>query len=403
MVEDVLDLKGVEAQLEATHTTLEQHIEKANAELAENKNVSTETKNAVAKLSETATDLADRLAELEQKNAKRIEEGKEEFKSAGQTMVDSEEFANLKSSGPNGPFQKAKLEVKATVVNDYTGGMSQPLVAGDRLNMVWREPDRPLRIRDVLRQSRTDSNTIFFTKEDTFTNAAAHQTAGSPTVQTDETALAESSLTFTSATETVRTIGHFIPVSLQALEDSSFIKSQIDGRLMYGLKLKEETELLNGSGTVGTITGINNAATAYAQADSPESYTTNIDFIRDAIRQLEVANYWGDHVIVMNPKDWSDIELAKDSQGRYLFSNPQALAPARLWAKRVVVSNSQTAGTCVVFNPAVYEIFDRHNAELAVSYENSTNFQDLAATIRCYERLAFVNYSTAGAVKVTFA
>jgi len=49
----------------------------------------------------------------------------------------------------------------------------------------------------------------------------------------------------------------------------------------------------------------------------------------------------------------------------------------------------------------VYEIFDRHNAEVAIAYENSTDFQNLAATIRCYERLAFVNYSTSGCIKLT--
>jgi len=68
---------------------------------------------------------------------------------------------------------------------------------------------------------------------------------------------------------------------------------------------------------------------------------------------------------------------------------------------RVVISNSQTAGTWCMFDPQVYQIFDREDASVAVAYENGTDFINLAATIRCYERFAFVNYSTSGCVKGT--
>jgi len=174
MVEEVLNLKSLEAQASATHEALEGFIEKANKELSETKSVSTDTKNALDKLAEKSADIGARLAEMEQKQATRVEESKEEFKTAGQMLVESEQFKNFREGGPQGQYQKAKVEVKTTVVNDYTGGMAQPLVAGQRLNMVWREPDRPLRIRDVLPQSRTDSNTIFYTKQSSFTNNAGY-------------------------------------------------------------------------------------------------------------------------------------------------------------------------------------------------------------------------------------
>jgi HK97 family phage major capsid protein len=382
MVSDVLDLKAVEAEMLKTHETLEAWA-------------SQESKNAIDKLAEKAEELGDKIADLEQKQAARFED-KPGFKSPGEQLVESESFKSMVAKQDG----KASVEIKTTITNDYTGGMAQPLVAGDRLNVVWHEPNRPLRIRDVLPAGRTSSNIVWFSKENAFTNNAAHQTAGSPLVQTDETALSESAITFTSDSEYVKTIGHFIPVSLQALNDSDFLASYVNNRLMYGLRLKEETELLNGTGGQGTITGINQGATAYAQADSPNTYSRAVDYIRDARRQCEQSNYQPS-IVVLNPKNWSDIELTQETAGMYVWGSPASLLPPRIWGMSVVVSNSQTAGTFTVFDPMTYQIFDREDARIDVAYENSTDFQNLAATIRCYERLAFVCYSTSGTIKGT--
>lgn len=397
-VQDVIDIKSVEAQMLATHNALEGFIQKSTGEIEVAKSVSAETKNAVDKLAEKAVEIGDRLADLEQKQAARFE-APTHNKSIGEQVVESDKFKQLLQVKQG----KARIEIKTAIVNDYTGGLEQPLTPGTRLQSVWHEPNRPLKIRDVLPTGRTDSDVVWFPKENVFTNNAAHQVAGSPTVQTDGTTLSESAITFTSDSEYVKTIGHFIPVSLQALTDSKFLASYINNRLMYGLKLKEETELLTGTGATGSITGINASSTAYAQADSPNAYSTQLDFIRDAKRQAQQANY-EPTVVVLNTKDWSDIELSKpvSGDGHYMIANPFVALTAPLWGMRVVVSNSQTAGTFTVFDPMVFQIFDREDASVEVAYEDSTNFQKLLATVRAYERLAFVNYSTAGCIKGTF-
>lgn len=395
-VQDVLDLKNVEAQMLATHETLEKWMQKSAGEIEVAQSVSNETKSAVDKLAEKAEALGDKIAELEQKQADRFDD-KPQVKTVGEALVESDEF----KSWLNRKNGKERIEFKTLIGNDYTAGMAQPLVEGDRLSVVWHEPNRVLRIRDVLPAGRTSSDIVWFTKENAFTNNAGHQVAGSPLVQTDGTALSESAITFTSDSEYVKTIGHFIPVSLQALSDSAFLASYVNNRLMYGLKLKEETEFLNGTGGQGSITGINQGATAYAQADSPNVYDQDIEYIRDMKRQAEQSNYMPD-VVVLNPKNWSDIELRREtSNGQFILANPHGMIESRLWGMRVVVSNSQTAGTVTVFDSNTYQIFDREDAAVEVSYEDSTNFQKLQATIRCYERVAFVCYSTSGTIKTT--
>ena len=219
-VEGVLELKAVEAQMLETHTALEGFIEKANEETKAAGEVATETKNAIDKMSEKATELGDRIAELEQSQTKHFE-GEPEEKSAGQLLIESEDYKRFEEKGFYGSVQ---IEYKTAIVNAVPS-LTQPLTPGHRLERVIKEPDRALRMRDILPVGTTDSNIVWFPKEDTFTNAAAVVVSGSPSIVAENVTKPESALTFTSDSEEVKTIAHFIPVSKQALDDSSFLQN----------------------------------------------------------------------------------------------------------------------------------------------------------------------------------
>jgi HK97 family phage major capsid protein len=393
-VEKVLDLKAVEAQMMSTHSALESFIKKAEGEQAVARTSSAETKAAIDKLSEKAIQLGDKIADLEQKSVQHFEAA-EEVKSAGQLLTETDDFKAFVQRGRG----SAQIEIKTAIVN-ATPSMSAPLVVGHRLNTVVKEPDRALRVRDVLPVGQTDSNIVFYPKENTFTNNAAVVVGGSPTVSAENVTKPESALTFTSGSAEVKTIAHFIPVSKQALSDSAFLRSYIDTRLFYGLKLKEDTELLTGAGTLGTITGLYTARTAYTSS-SPITYSTKLDVLRNAKAQAHVANYEPD-VVFLNPADWAAIELAKETGGLYIFSHPQGVIDQRIWGMRVVVTNSMTAGTFLVAASASAQIWDRESATVAISYEDSTNFQKNMATILCEERLAFTIYNAGGLIGGSF-
>lgn len=392
---DILELKAIEKTLLDSHTKLEGFIAKSNEELKNIGSVQAETKSAINNLSAESIKLADRVAAMEQKLTAGADEGKAEL-SLGEQFAKSEQFAAL----AEGRQSRARLNIKTAIINTQPASTSQPLVQGDRLAGIVTGANRILHMRDILPIGRTNSNLIEFAKENVFTNNAGPTVSGSPE-QVENVTKPESAITFTLATEPVRTLAHFIPASTQVLSDSPMLESYINGRLMYGLKLKEDTQILLGTGINGQLQGLYTNRTAYSKT-SPLSYTTKLDVLRDAIYQVQNSEYMPT-AIILNPKEWRDIELAKDSQLRYLWANPQSAASPSLWGLPVVVTNSLTAGTFLVgaFNMAA-QLWDRQDAVVEMSLEDSTNFQKNMVTIRAEERLAVTIYRAAAMVGGSF-
>jgi HK97 family phage major capsid protein len=130
----------------------------------------------------------------------------------------------------------------------------------------------------------------------------------------------ESNITFTLTSAPVVTIAHWLAASRQILSDAPALAGYIDSRLTYGLKYLEQEEILNGDGTGGHLGGLMTNATAYAGSGAV-SADSKIDTLSRAIAQLATADYQAT-AIVINPIDWMQLRLIKDSQGRYVFGNP---------------------------------------------------------------------------------
>ena len=312
----------------------------------------------------------------------------------GAEFIKSGQFKDVQE----GRSGRARLEVKAAIIN--ATGASQPLVPADRLAGFNTTPNRNLTIRDVLPSSNTSSNLVEFVRENVFTNNAGPQVSGSPEAFENVTK-PESGITFTLVSEAVQTLAHFIPASKQVIEDSASLQSFINGRLMYGLKLKEETQLLLGTGSNGELNGIHTQATAYT-VQSPE-LTNQIDIIREMIKQANVSEYQPD-AIILNPAQWYNIDVKKvgTSDDRYIVGNPREMSMPRLWGLPVIVTNSLTAGQVVVGSFGLgAEIKDRAAASVELSLEDSTNFQKNMVTIRAEERIAVCVYRTEAFIKAT--
>ena len=353
--------------------------------------ISTETRGKIDTLKGDYDAMYERVQELEQKGASVEDSATEE--SVAKQFMDSEVFKSLQEGRTS--RARVNIDLKTAIIN--ATGQNQPLVQSDRSDGIWTTPNRNLRIRDILPSSATNSNLVEFTREASFTNAAAPTVAGSPEAYENVTK-PESAMTFSLVTAPVITLAHFIPASKQVLDDAASLESHINGRLMYGLKLKEETQLLTGTGANHQLNGIITQATTWSN-ESPE-ITNEIDILRSAIKQLQVGEYNQPDFIVLNPQDWFDMEIRKvgSSDDRYVIGDPNSLRGPSLWGMPVVVTNSVAAGTFLVGDSRVCEIKDRQQAAVEMSFEDSDNFQKNMVTIRAEERLTLCVYRTEGLV-----
>lgn len=290
----------------------------------------------------------------------------------GQIVAESQEFANFSGHG--------KFNVKINTALTSLVGSAGTLIEPQRLPMIPGTMQR-LTIRDLLTWGRTTSNSLEYVRESGFTNNA-DVVSENPAAKKPE-----SSITFELDSAPVATIAHILYASKQVLDDAAMLASYVDGRLRYGLKLKEEAQLLNGSGVSLNITGLMTAATSYSNPGVTVAFETAIDRLRLALLQVTLAEYEADG-IVLSPIDWCAIELTKKTDNGYLFTSPTGMVTPGLWGRPVVASQSITAGDFLVgaFAQAA-QGWDREDINVVVSTENVDNFEKNMVTMRCEERI----------------
>lgn len=337
-----------------------------------------------------------RLDDIEQKMSRRGTQSTQE-KSAVEQLMETESFKEFVQNPRAGKSVQIAVKAAATITSATTNaaGSAGVLVPEQRLPGIIATPDQRLTMRDLIAKGITSSNAITYIKETGFTNGAAYQA-------NEGDKKAQSDVKFEEVSLGVKTIAHYMKASRQILDDAAMLQSYIDGRLMYGLKLFEDRQLLNGTGSSGTLHGILPQATAFADPTAKTEYTI-IDQLRLAQLQVLLAEYPASGY-VLNPIDWTKIELEKDGIGRHIIGNPQGTAQPTLWGLPVVQTQAIAVGTFLTgaFSLGA-QVFDRQSATLAIATENEDDFVRNLVTILCEERLALAVYRPEAFVKGTLA
>ena len=391
------EYKQVNIQLKDISDKLKAQAEAAEKESKRRDELSTETREKVdAALTEQnelkamQRDLEQKLAELETNGSR----GGHEVKSLGQIVAESDEYQNNDRRSMRLTIEQGRLHGALTSDSSSAGDLIEPT----RVPGVVGTPRRRLTIRDLLSWGRTESNAIEFVRERGFTNNAApvseNPTSGKPT----------SELTFEGDSEKVATVAHLIHASEQVLSDANMLMAYIDNRLRYGLKLKEELQLLKGSGTGLDINGLYTQATNYNAAlhGLTVQAETRVDRLRLAMLQAALAEYDADG-IVLSQVDWAAIELLKDKNDNYLWATPSGRVGPGLWGLPVVATNSMTSGEYMI---GAFQMgaqgWDRQDAIVEVFRQNKDNVEKNMVTIRCEERLALTVFRPESFIKGTF-
>ena len=336
-----------------------------------------------------------RLDEVEQKVARRGVEQNGPPQSPGYQFIENDEVKAFCANPSSG--KRVGVEVKAVISGDVADatGAAGDLVVPQRGGLI-APPERRMTVRDLLTPGRTSSSSIQYPLETLFTNAA---------VTVAETGLVtkpQSDLKFDIRTAAVTTIAHWVLATRQILDDAPMLQSYIDGRLRYGLLYAEELQLLHGDGVGTNLHGIYTQAPLMTDPGAVAN-ATKLDVLRMGMLQSSLAEYPATGIVV-HPTDWASIELTKDTTGRYIIGDPKAEAPARVWGLPVVATQAMLLDKFLVgaFKMGA-QIFDRQDARVELSTEDSDNFRKNLVTILAEERLALAVYRPAAFVKGDFS
>lgn len=312
--------------------------------------------------------------------------------SVGQSFIDSDEYKSL-DGGRNGYTMNVPYNVKGDL-----GGMWQrkdvyttlpsgtPAQFGTpQRDAIVERAHRVMRVRDLFNVQQTNTNLIEYFRVTGFTNNAAttSERSGSP-----ETfgSYPQSTLTIAGAQAPVRNIGHYEVAHRNVLDDEPAMRGIIDNELLYGLRLTEDDQILNGDGLGSALTGITVTSGISTQALGSD---TRIDAIRKAITKIALAYYEATGMVV-HPTDMEQIELEKDGDARHMLVSSIALgSEARIWRLPVVESAALTVGTALVGSFGIgATLYDRMEGSIRISENHSDFFVKNAIAILAEERIA---------------
>jgi HK97 family phage major capsid protein len=333
-----------------------------------------------------------RIEEIEQKVARKPGAAFDLPPSIGQQFVESEKAKSFIDDTI--PGNRVRVEVKT--VATITGASG----SGGDLYVPYRDapamlPQRPLRVRDLLPVVQVSTGTVEYPQQTTRNISAATVAEGALKPQSD--------IQFDLVTVPIRTIAHWALASKQILDDVPQLRSYIDNDLIYGLGFVEDNQLLNGAGTGTDLNGIYTQATAFAAGSLVVASPTKLDVLEAAILQNNLANLPADGIVV-HPSDWASILMTKDSQGRYVFGDPQTVAQPRLWSVPIVASQAMTSGAFLVGNfRGSATLYSRQDMTVELSSEDSDNFRRNLISVRVEERIGLAVRQPTGFTKGTFS
>lgn len=198
----------------------------------------------------------------------------------------------------------------------------------------------------------------------------------------------QAQIDFALRTLSVCTVAHWIPIARQLLDDNAAVQGTIDQRLIYGLKLAEEHQMLYGDGQ-GNLQGIlkHSGINQYAWNSGP-STDTKLDAIRRGMTLSRLAEYPTTGTVI-NPLDWEDIELAKGSDNHYIWTTaPGSGAQMQVWRVPVVETTAIEAGTILTgaFGLGA-KIWDREDANVRFAEQHDNFFVRNMVAMLAEERL----------------
>lgn len=387
------ELKG---QLEKTGKDIDAKVnalnEKAEAGERIGKENTTEIQNLVKSYQEQQKHIDDLATEFARKGVQSLAEvQKLPSDQIREALEKSGDFAELRKKG-KGRAVLEMPELKATLLTGTTAPgtiipvQTQPGIIG---------PPQRTTILDILATAPTTANTIQYVREQSYTSNAAYVPEGQMKPEDD--------LKITQSTSNVETLATTLRIAKQLMDDFPALVGYITSRAPRKMQYVKENAVLFGSGTDGQIEGITTVAPSFAPgADIIVQAPNNWDVLAAAGFQTTMAEYIANGAVI-HAADLLLLQLAKDSQNRYLF--PELRETGTLNGMRVAQTHmAAMRGKFLVGDFALgAQLFQRQGLTIEFFDQDRDNVPKNLITIRIEERHALAVYRPDAFVYGTFA
>lgn len=214
---------------------------------------------------------------------------------------------------------------------------------------------------------------------------------------------------YESVTETLSKIAGWIKVSDEMTEDTPFLVSEINGRLLYQLLMFEEDQLLNGSGTGVNLLGLLNREGV--QTETAAGAEDLADAVFRARTKVSLATGLQADGMVMHPLDYQNLRLAKDGNGQYLaggpftgqYGNGSIMQDPPLWGlgNTIITTAVEQGSVLVGAGKQAATVYRKGGIRVEASNIDGEDFTHNRFTILAEERLALAVRRPAAFVKVS--
>ena len=208
----------------------------------------------------------------------------------------------------------------------------------------------------------------------------------------------------TAVTESLTKIAAYYKESDEIIEDAEWLASSIDNRALYLYDLKEEDQLLNGSGSSGNICGILNRS-----GIQTATYTDQDDIFK-AIMSVKNQSGFSADAVVINPADYQTLRLKKDQNNQYYgggffygeYGASGMVEQAPIWGLRTLVTPAIAQGTVLVgaFHNGA-SVVRKHGVVVEMTNSNEDDIAYNRVTIRVENRVLLAVRYPMAFVKLT--
>lgn len=242
-------------------------------------------------------------------------------------------------------------------------------------------------VRDLISGGNTTLEAIPYIRE----NSPDPLSASGANVVAAGTLKPEVTMNFSPDTALVQKIAAWLSATYEILQDAPTLRSYIDARLAYMIRVREEQQLLNGTGTTPQLKGIFTYA-GVNQAAIPAG-TDALSAVARMAGRIEAVDGVADG-LGMNPLDfWNIVSRRAVGDGHYdvnPFTNPTNL---NLWGLTTVRTRAVPQGTIDVGAWRMgAQLFDREGIQIRIGDQHADYFTNNKVAILGEERLTVATY-----------